>query len=91
MPKMGSLQCAIVFVVDMHDNENMPYSLLQTLYTLSNGVTTDKIKDIKIVFGPMKPTPTLFVPIHLRDGFASSARAAEAAPTIHSRSGYSPP
>lgn len=50
MPKMGSLQCTIVFVVDMHDNDNMPYTLLQKLYTLSNGVTTDKIKDIKVVF-----------------------------------------
>ena len=50
MPQMGTLQCMINFVVDMHDNNNMPYATLQKLFTLSNGVTRDKIKDIKIVF-----------------------------------------
>ena len=48
MPRMGTLQSAIVFVVDMHDNTNMPYATLQKIFTLAYVVTPDKIKDIKV-------------------------------------------
>ena len=48
MPRMGTLQTAIAFVVDMHDNDNMPYATLQKIFTLAQTVTPDKIKDIKI-------------------------------------------
>lgn len=48
MPRMGTLQCAIVFVVDMHDNTNMPYATLQKIFALAYVVTPDKIKDIKV-------------------------------------------
>jgi hypothetical protein len=48
MPRMGTLQSAIVFVVDMHDNANMPYATLQKIFTLAYVVTPDKIKDIKV-------------------------------------------
>ncbi len=50
MPMMGSVQCAIEVTVDLHDTENMPYSILNKIYTLANGVTRDKVKDIKIAF-----------------------------------------
>lgn len=48
MPMMGSLKCGISAIVDMHDNENMSYSVLSKLYELAKIVTRDKIKDIKI-------------------------------------------
>ena len=47
---MSSLKNAIEVTVDMHDDLNMPYTLLQKLYTLSTIVTRDKFKDIRIVF-----------------------------------------
>jgi hypothetical protein len=50
LPMMGSLQCSIQFVVNMHDDQNMPFSLLNKLFGLANIVTTDKIKDIKIEY-----------------------------------------
>ncbi len=50
MPMMGSLQCVMQFVVDLHDTENMPYATLNALYTLANGVTRDKVKDVKVEF-----------------------------------------
>jgi hypothetical protein len=50
MPMIGTTQCAIECVVDMHDNVNLPYGTLQKLFELSNGVTKDKIKSVKIEF-----------------------------------------
>jgi hypothetical protein len=50
MPQMGSLNCAIDVVVDVHDNQNMPFSTLKALFDLANVVTRDKIKDVKIEF-----------------------------------------
>ena len=50
MPQMGSLSCAIDVVVDIHDNENMPFGTLRKLFDLANVVTRDKIKDIKIEY-----------------------------------------
>lgn len=50
MPLMGSLRCVISAMVDMHDNENIPFGVLSKLYDLANLVTRDKIKDIKIEF-----------------------------------------
>ena len=47
---MGSLNCNIQVSVDMHDNTNMPFSTLKTLFDLANVVTREKIKDIKIEF-----------------------------------------
>lgn len=50
MPTMGSLSCSIQVSVDMHDNVNLPFSMVQHLYNLANVVTRDKIKDIKVEF-----------------------------------------
>lgn len=50
MPTMGTLSCSIQVTVDMHDDTNLPYSVLQGLFDLANVVTKDKIKDIKIEF-----------------------------------------
>ncbi|QEE27821.1 hypothetical protein FTW19_07315 [Terriglobus albidus] len=50
MPMMGSLSCNIQVSVDMHDNTNMPFSTLKTLFDLANVVTREKIKDIKVEF-----------------------------------------
>jgi hypothetical protein len=50
MPMMGTTRCAIECMVDMHDNVNLPYSTLQKLFELSNGVTRDKVRSVKIEF-----------------------------------------
>lgn len=50
MPEMGSLQTAIRVWVDFHDDTNMPYGTLKSLFELANVVVRDKIKDIKIEF-----------------------------------------
>jgi hypothetical protein len=50
MPLMGSLKTAINAIVNMHDDVNMPYGTLSSLFQLANSVTRDKIKDIKIEY-----------------------------------------
>jgi len=50
LPTMGTKRTIINCVVDIHDTTNMPFATLQKLYTLADGVTRDKIKDIKIEF-----------------------------------------
>jgi hypothetical protein len=50
MPQMGSLHTDIRVWVDFHDDTNLPHSALKKLFGLSNVVTRDKIKDIKIEF-----------------------------------------
>jgi hypothetical protein len=50
MPQMGSLSCGIDAVVDIHDNQNLPFSTLKKLFELANVVTRDKIKDMKVEF-----------------------------------------
>ena len=47
---MGSLRTATEIIIDMHDNVNLPYAALQKLFALSNIVTRDKIKPIKLEF-----------------------------------------
>ncbi len=48
MPVQGSLRSEITIVADLHDDTNMPYSMLEKLFTHSNVVTNDKIKPLKI-------------------------------------------
>jgi hypothetical protein len=50
MPQMGSLSCGIDVVVDIHDNQNMPFATIRKLFDLANVVTRDKIKDVKIEY-----------------------------------------
>jgi hypothetical protein len=50
MPEMGSLSTSIRVWVDFHDDVNMPNGTLKSLFDLSNVVTREKIKDIKIEF-----------------------------------------
>ena len=50
MPQMGSLHTDIRVWVDFHDDTNLPHSALKKLFNLSNVVTRDKIKDMKIEF-----------------------------------------
>jgi hypothetical protein len=50
MPQMGSLHTDIRVWVDFHDDTNLPHGALKKLFDLSNVVTRDKIKDIKIEF-----------------------------------------
>jgi len=50
MPQMGSLHTDIRVWVDFHDDTNLPHSALKKLFDLSNVVTRDKVKDIKIEF-----------------------------------------
>lgn len=50
MPQMGSLHTDISVVIDFHDDTNLPHSALKKLFDLSNVVTRDKVKDMKIEF-----------------------------------------
>jgi len=50
MPQMGSLNTDIRVWVDFHDDTNLPHSALKKLFGMSNVVTRDKIKDMKIEF-----------------------------------------
>jgi hypothetical protein len=50
MPAMGRSSYTIDCCVNMHDFVNLPFSTLKRLYDLSNGVTRDKIVDIKVEF-----------------------------------------
>lgn len=50
MPQMGSLHTDIRVWVDFHDDTNLPHSALKKLFGMSNVVTRDKIKDMKIEF-----------------------------------------
>ncbi len=50
MPQMGSLSTTIRAYVDFHDDLNIPYSTMSNLFNLSNVVTKDKIKAIKLEF-----------------------------------------
>jgi hypothetical protein len=50
MPQMGSLATSIRAFADFHDTQNVPNSLLQTLFNMSNVVTKDKVKAIKLEF-----------------------------------------
>ena len=50
MPVMGSLQTHVDVVIDMHDDKNLPFSAVKKLFDLSNVVTRDKIKSVKIEF-----------------------------------------
>ena len=47
---MGTLKCSINVVVDINDDKNMTFGVLSNLFSLANGVTKDKVKDIKIEF-----------------------------------------
>ncbi len=50
MPQMGSLTTSIRVIADFHDDKNLPFSAIKKFFELSNVVTRDKIKDIKIEF-----------------------------------------
>jgi hypothetical protein len=50
MPQMGSLKTNIRVVVDFHDDQNMPFGTLNSLFQLANVVTRDKIKDMKLEY-----------------------------------------
>ena len=50
MPQMGSLSTNIRVYVDFHDDTNMPFSTMSSLFSLSNVVTRDKVKAIKLEF-----------------------------------------
>jgi len=50
MPEMGSLTTTIRVWIDFHDDTNLPHSALKKLFELSNVVTREKIKPIKIEF-----------------------------------------
>jgi hypothetical protein len=50
MPQMGSLKTNIRVVVDIHDDQNMPFGTLSKLFDLANVVTRDKVKDMKLEY-----------------------------------------
>jgi hypothetical protein len=48
--EMGALITSVRVVVDFNDDTNLPFSALNSLFTLSNVVDRTKIKDMKIDF-----------------------------------------
>jgi hypothetical protein len=48
--QMGSLSTKIRVWADLHDDTNLPFSTVKSLFDLANVVTRDKIKPIKIEF-----------------------------------------
>lgn len=50
MPVMGGTACAVAVVVNLNDQINMPFALLNTLFTLASGVTREKIKVVVLTF-----------------------------------------
>ena len=48
--EMGALNISVRVIVDFNDDTNLPFSALNTLFTLSNVVDRTKIKDMKIDF-----------------------------------------
>jgi hypothetical protein len=50
MPLMGSISCSVLVMVDLNDQVNMPFATLQSIFTLSYGVTREKIQDIVLTF-----------------------------------------
>lgn len=48
LPVMGSLQTLVEVVVDIHDEKNVPFGALKSLFELANVVDRSKIKPIKI-------------------------------------------
>ncbi len=50
MPLTGTSACTISCTIDAHDEGNLPFATLKSLWELANQVTREKIKDIKIEF-----------------------------------------
>ena len=50
MPLMGNVSCAILVMVDLNDQINLPFTTLRSLFDLSYGVTREKIQDIVLTF-----------------------------------------
>jgi hypothetical protein len=50
MPQMGTSVCSISCTIDAHDEGNLPFATLKSLWQLANVVTREKIKDIKMEF-----------------------------------------
>lgn len=48
--QMGSLSTKIRVWADLHDDVNLPFSVVKSLFDLANVVTRDKIKSVKIEF-----------------------------------------
>ncbi|MGI4854066.1 MAG: hypothetical protein ACRYF4_08505 [Janthinobacterium lividum] len=48
--QMGSLSTKIRVWADLHDDVNLPFSVVKSLFDLANVVTRDKIKPVKIEF-----------------------------------------
>jgi len=48
--QMGSLSTKIRVWADLHDDVNLPFSVVKSLFDLANVVTRDKIKAVKIEF-----------------------------------------
>jgi hypothetical protein len=57
MPEMGTLSTAIKIYIDFHDEVNVPFTTLQSLFNLANVVTRDKIVDMKIEYWKATSTP----------------------------------
>ena len=50
LPQMGQQFFSITASVDAHDTDNLPFSIVRTLFELANLPTRDKIKPVKFSF-----------------------------------------
>jgi len=50
MPQMGGLQITIRVVADFHDNQNLPFGTLNSLFNLANVATNANIKPMKLEY-----------------------------------------
>ena len=69
--EMGALVISVRVIVDFNDDTNLPFSALNSLFTLSNVVDRTKIKDMKIDFWKTSiPRPMCSAAISSRGGSA---------------------
>jgi hypothetical protein len=50
MPQMGALQITVRVVADFHDDQNLPFGTMNSLFTMANVATNDKIKPMKLEY-----------------------------------------
>ncbi len=50
LPQMGTLRTAISCMINVHDNERIPFDKVKRLFQLANVVTREKIVDIRVEF-----------------------------------------
>ena len=50
MPQMGALQITVRVVADFHDDQNLPFGTLNSLFNLANVATNANVKAMKLEY-----------------------------------------